>query len=113
MASSGGAVAPAVVWTAISLLFACPIAIYAILAHGFPPALAGRTTSGANALVFVAAFATQWATGLVIEAYPTAPGGGYAVEGHMAGLWGVIVLQTLALAWYGLSGLIRRGEAEG
>ena len=101
---SGGTVWPAVAWTLISLLFACPVTVYAILASRFPPALSGRTASAANALVFTTGFATQWATGGIIEAYPVSPGGGYAVQGHMAGLWVVIAIQVAALAWWGLGG---------
>jgi predicted MFS family arabinose efflux permease len=109
---SGGAIMPAVVWTLVSFLFACPIAIYTITAQQFPPALSGRVASGVNALVFVTAFVTQWAIGLIIEAYPVAGDGGYAVRGHMAGLWTVIALQVAALAWYGLSGGFRARFSE-
>ncbi|MDP6708641.1 MAG: MFS transporter [Alphaproteobacteria bacterium] len=109
---SGGTVMPASVWVLISALYACPIAIYTVAAHEFPPALSGRVASGVNALVFVTAFGTQWATGLIIEAFPVTADGGYAVRGHMAGLWTVIALQVAALAWYGLSGGLRRRFSE-
>ena len=105
---SAGALAPAVLWVAISLFFACLFAVYSVVAQQFAPALAGRTASSVNAMVFVGAFVTQWVTGLIIDAYPIRPDGGYAVDGHLASLWVVIALHVLALAWYGGAGMIAR-----
>ncbi len=96
----GGGRAPAILWITVSLFFACPIVGYAIVAQGFPPSLSGRVASAVNALVFAAVFATQWASGVIIEAFPHDPAGGYDPLGHRVGLGCAIAVQTLALAWF-------------
>lgn len=106
--ASRGQLAPAPLWAAISILFACPIAIYAVVSQGFPAALAARAASALNALVFVAVFASQALTGAVIELFPRSPTGDYAPEGHLLSLALVTLLQALALAWCGLAPRFRR-----
>lgn len=106
--ASRGQFVPASLWAAISILFACPVAIYAVLSQGFPAALAGRAASALNALVFVAVFASQGITGAVIGLFPRSDAGGYAAEGHLASLALVTALQVLALVWCGLAPRLKR-----
>ena len=84
---------------------------YAVLSQGFPRHLAGRVNTGLNVFVFVAAFAAQWAIGLIIGFWPEAAAGGYHPDGYRAGFGALVVLQVLAAGWYlysGKQGLKRR-----
>ncbi len=95
-------------WTAMALplwlLFgftgtAC-ILPYAVLSQSFPSHLAGRANTGLNVLVFVAAFAAQWAIGAIIGLWPQAADGGYHASGYRVGFGTILVLQILAAGWY-------------
>ncbi len=55
--------------------------IYAVLSKEFPLELSGRVISTLNFLVFLAAFAVQWGTGLIINLWP-AEAGRYAAAGY-------------------------------
>jgi len=73
---------------------------YAVLSQGFPRHLAGRVNTGLNVFVFVAAFAAQWAIGLIIGLWPETANGGYHPSGYRAGFGALVVLQVLAAGWY-------------
>jgi MFS family permease len=99
-------------WTALTvplwLLFgffgtAC-ILPYAVLSQSFPKHLAGRANTGLNLLVFVAAFAAQWAIGVIIGLWPQAAAGGYSADGYRAGFGLVLGMQLVAALWYFVSG---------
>jgi predicted MFS family arabinose efflux permease len=96
---SGGGAASVALWMAISALFACPIAIYAVVPQAFAPELAARSASSLNAMVFVTVFAGQGLTGVIIGHFPIAADGRFAAAGHMASLAAVIALEVLALVW--------------
>lgn len=104
LAATRGDLAPGVLWTASALFFACPMAAFSIVSKASTPDTAGRVASAVNAMVFAAVFLTQWLIGVVIGAYPGDAVGGYAAQGHLATLWGVIALQALTLAWCLLAG---------
>ena len=76
---------------------------YAVLSQRFPPELAGRVNTGLNLLVFVCAFAGQWAMGAVIDLWP-AVDGRYALDGYRAAFGMMLALQVAATAWYFASG---------
>jgi predicted MFS family arabinose efflux permease len=97
--ATAGRLGPGWLWGAVSLLYAAPVASYALVATAFAPELAARAAASLNALVFVAVFATQWLTGVIIDAFPRPAAGGYAPEGHLTSLALVAGLQTLALLW--------------
>ena len=59
-------------------------------------------------LVFVAAFAGQWAIGAIIGLWPVDADGGYAVAGYRAGFAVLFGLQVLTLIWFFIAGRIRR-----
>lgn len=99
-------------WTALTvplwLLFgfcgtAC-ILPYAVLSQAFPKHLAGRANTGLNLLVFVAAFAAQWAIGAIIGLWPQTGAGGYHAGGYLAGFALVLGLQLVAAFWYVFTG---------
>lgn len=100
-------------WTALTvplwLLFgfcgtAC-ILPYAVLSQSFPKQLAGRANTGLNLLVFVAAFAAQWAIGAIIGLWPQTVAGGYHADGYRAGFGLVLACQLATALWYLWSGL--------
>jgi predicted MFS family arabinose efflux permease len=84
---------------------------YAVLSQGFPKHLTGRANTSLNVLVFVAAFAAQWAIGAVIDLWPQTADGGYHVAGSRVGFGMILVLQVLAAGWYWLSSK-QAGRAE-
>ena len=98
----GGGAMPTVLWVAVSVLFAFPIAGFAIVAGGFTADRAGRAASAVNGLLFVAVCLTQWASGLIIEAFPIAIAGGYAPLGHRVGLATATAtaVQIITLVWW-------------
>lgn len=77
---------------------------YTALTLSFPRQLSGRVTTGINLLVFVAAFAVQWAIGAVISLWDTGSDAVYAPEGYRAGFLMVLVLQIAGFAWFWIAG---------
>jgi predicted MFS family arabinose efflux permease len=76
---------------------------YAVLSQRFPVELAGRVNTGLNLLVFVSAFAGQWAMGAVIDLWPTTDGH-YALAGYRAAFGMMFALQLAATLWYFVAG---------
>ena len=60
-------------------------------------------------LVFVTAFAAQWAMGAIINLWP-AGDGHYALAGYRAAFGMMLALQLAATAWYFLAGRDRDGD---
>ena len=81
---------------------------YAALSQSFPQHLAGRANTGLNLLVFIAAFASQWAIGLIINLWPQTASGGYAPLGYSCSFGLVVMIQLAGAAWYFL--VIQRGK---
>ncbi|MCW8915084.1 MAG: MFS transporter [Magnetovibrio sp.] len=88
------------VWIAFGFFATVGILPYAAMSQAFPPALAGRVNTGLNLLVFVLAFAGQWAVGAVIDLWPQTANGGYSPEGFQAAFGFMLGLQLLAMVWY-------------
>jgi MFS family permease len=59
------------VWLAFGFLGTSGIIAYSGLAQSFPIQLSGRVTTAVNLLVFIAAFAGQWAIGGIIDFFGT------------------------------------------
>lgn len=76
---------------------------YAVLSQRFPAELAGRVNTGLNLLVFVSAFAGQWAMGAVIDLWPSQDGH-YALAGYRAAFGMMLALQLVATVWYFAAG---------
>lgn len=96
-------------WMLFGFLGTSGVVTYAALSQRFAAHLAGRVNTALNLLVFVAAFATQWGIGAIIQCWPAPPGGGYAPDGYAPAFGLLLVLQLLAALWYLLAG--RRGRA--
>ena len=73
---------------------------YAVFSQSFPRQLAGRANTGLNVLVFVAAFAAQWAIGIIIGLWPKTDIGGYPPAGYQAGFGLILTIQLIAAGWY-------------
>jgi predicted MFS family arabinose efflux permease len=78
---------------------------FSLLAKRFPPAMTGRVNTSVNLLAFAAAFALQWAIGVVVALWP-ATTNGYAAQGYYAAWGSLFVVQLAAFAYLVLS---RRG----
>jgi len=73
---------------------------YAVLNQHFPQNLTGRVNTAQNMMTFIAAFAVQWAAGVIIGAYPSPGGGLYSAEGHQAALIVFICIQVCGLVYF-------------
>jgi MFS family permease len=99
-------------WTALTLplwlLFGfcgtASILPYALVSQSLPGHLAGRAVTGLNVLVFIGAFAAQWAIGVILGMWPETVAGGYAPAGYRAAFGMLLVLQVAAAGWFVLSG---------
>ena len=76
---------------------------YAALSQSFPRHLSGRVNTGLNLLVFVAAFAAQWAIGLIIGLWPQTAPGSYSAIGYSSSFGLIVILQLAGAAWYFLA----------
>lgn len=76
---------------------------YAVFSRAFPTQLAGRANTGLNLLVFIAAFASQWAIGIIIGLWPENNMGNYAPEAYQAGFGLILIIQLIAAIWYFVS----------
>jgi len=97
------------VWLLFGFFGTIGIIPYAVLSQRFPVQLAGRVNTGLNLLVFVTAFAAQWAMGAIINLWP-AGDGHYALAGYRAAFGMMLALQVVATAWYFLAGRDRDGD---
>jgi len=86
------------IWLAVGFTSPASALSYAILSRRFPQEQAGRVTTALNFLVFVAAFATQWGIGAVVNLWP-AVDGRYPLAAYRAALGACVLLQAAALAW--------------
>ncbi len=85
------------------------IIAYASLSQSFPSHLSGRVTTGVNLLVFLMAFAGQWAIGAIIDLWPIGADGSYALAGYQAGFTVMLGAQVLCLVWFFIASVIKRG----
>jgi len=87
-------------WLAFGFSGTACILPYAILSQSFPRHLAGRANTALNLLVFVGAFAAQWAIGAIIGLWPQTSAGGYAADGYRWAFSLLVFFQLLAAGWY-------------
>ena len=71
---------------------------FAILSQEFPIHMTGRATTALNLLVFLTAFASQWAFGVIVNRWPLA-GGGYEPEGYAIAFGVFLALQLGGFMW--------------
>ncbi len=89
-------------WVVFAMTGQMTILSYAYLSAYFGSVLAGRANTALNLLVFLGAFAIQYAIGGLLDFW-TAVNGRYPQEAYQAALGGLVGLQLLAWAWYRLS----------
>jgi MFS family permease len=87
-------------WTLFGFFGTSGIVAYAGLSQRFPVHWSGRVTTAINLLVFVAAFAGQWAIGAIIECWPVGSDGSYALPGYYTGFSVLLALQLISLIWF-------------
>ncbi len=71
---------------------------FAILSQQFPVNLTGRATTALNLLVFLTAFASQWAFGAIVNRWPL-PDGGYQPQGYSVAFGAFLALQLGGFIW--------------
>jgi len=99
-------------WLGFGFFGTSGILAYAALSQRFPVHLAGRVSTALNLLVFVAAFAGQWAIGVIVGWWPPSGQGQLAVAGLRTGFAFMLACQVAALIWFVLAGQkIRRNRS--
>jgi MFS family permease len=83
---------------------------YAVFSQSFPRQLAGRANTGLNVLAFIAAFAAQWAIGVIIGLWPQTDTGGYPPAGYQAGFGLILTFQLIAAGWYFFQVVIKKPD---
>jgi predicted MFS family arabinose efflux permease len=71
---------------------------FALVTPQLPPEMSGRAVTAVNFAHFIVSFASQWAIGAALRAYPVADGR-YAPEGYAVGLLTAAGLQIVTLLW--------------
>lgn len=71
---------------------------FAILSQQFPVNMTGRATTALNLLVFLTAFASQWAFGVIVNYWPSAAGG-YQPSGYAVAFGAFFALQFAGFMW--------------
>lgn len=102
---SGPTAAP--LWMLFGFFGSAGILAFPLLSQYFPAQLTGRVNTAANVLVFLSAFALQWAIGAVINHWPVV-GDGYDPQGYQAALWLLLAAQVVGFLWF--APVLRRGE---
>ena len=88
------------IWFLFGMFGQVAVLAYPWLSSHYGAALSGRTNTAVNLLLFLTAFAVQYAIGAIIDLFPPTTTGGYSPEGYRWAFGSFLVLQLLALAWY-------------
>ena len=95
-------------WICFGFFGTSGIIAYASLSQSFPANLSGRVTTGVNLLVFLVAFAGQWAIGAIIDLWPVGADGSYALAGYQAGFTVMLGAQVVCLVWFFAASFLER-----
>jgi hypothetical protein len=87
-------------WLAFGFLGTSGVIAYSALSQAFPIYLSGRVTTALNLLVFVAAFAAQWAIGAIIDFWPGGAGEPLRAAGFNAAFGLLLLLELAGLLHY-------------
>jgi predicted MFS family arabinose efflux permease len=88
------------VWVAFGMTGQVAVLAYPWLSSYFGAALSGRANTAVNLVLFLTAFAAQYAIGAIIDLFPTTAEGGYDRRGYQLGFGVFFLTQLLALVWY-------------
>ena len=86
-------------WLIFGFFGSSGILAFPLLQRNFSKHLTGRVNTSANVMVFLWAFATQWAIGGIIDLWPSGPEG-YAPEGYQVAFGLFLLLQVAMLIWF-------------
>ena len=86
-------------WLVFGFFGSSGILAFPLLQRHFPKHLTGRVNTSANVMVFLWAFATQWAIGAIINLWPGGPEG-YSAEGYQVAFGIFLLLQAVMLIWF-------------
>jgi MFS family permease len=103
------------VWFLFGMFGQVAVLAYPWLSSHYGAALSGRTNTAVNLLLFLTAFAVQYAIGAIIDLFPSTAEG-YSPEGYRWSFGVFLALQLVTLIWY-LSGrravlAARHGQAD-
>ncbi len=87
-------------WSVFSMTGQVAILAYPWLARYFGTRLSGRANTAMNLLMFLAAFAVQYAVGAIIDTYPAPAAGRYDPAAYRLAFGAVLAVQLAALLWY-------------
>ncbi|MBR0834145.1 MFS transporter [Bradyrhizobium manausense] len=86
-------------WSVVAIVGTATVVSFAVIADYFPPELAGRANGALNVLHFGWAFLAQYATGLILEQWPT--NDGYrTVQAYQVAFGLNVAVQIAALVWF-------------
>jgi MFS family permease len=88
------------IWFLFGMFGQVAVLAYPWLSSHYGAALSGRANTAVNLLLFLTAFAVQYAIGAIIDLFPPTAAGGYSPEGYRWGFGVFLALQLLALIWY-------------
>jgi MFS family permease len=88
------------IWFVFGMSGQVAILAYPWLSTRFGLALSGRANTAMNLLIFVAAFAAQYAIGGIIALFPPAPGGGYDPASYRVAFGLFLAVQLLCFGLY-------------
>lgn len=88
------------IWFVYGMIGQSAILAYPWLSAYFGLRLSGRSNTALNFICFSTAFLTQYAIGVIIDAWPKTELGGYAPEAYRYAFGLFVVLQVVALVWF-------------
>ncbi len=91
------------VWLAFGFFGTSSIIAYSALSQSFPVHLSGRVNTAVNLLVFITAFASQWAIGGIIDFF-TGSEAALSPLGFTAGFSMLLLLEAAGITYYILAG---------
>lgn len=87
-------------WLVFAMVGQLGIMGYAHLSEHFGTALAGRTGTAVNLLVFGSAFAIQYAIGAILDLWPQNADGSYPTQAYTVAIGIFFAAQVLAYIWF-------------
>ncbi len=94
----GVTVAPVLVWAGFVFCGAGATLAHSMATRRYPPAMAGRVNTGLNTFTFIGIFFGQWATGVILNLWPTR-GSGYDPGAYVWAFGSLWLVAALGLAW--------------
>ena len=88
------------VWVLFGMTGQLAILAYPWLASYFGVELSGRATTAMNLIIFMTAFAVQYAIGAIIDLFPPTATGGYDPRAYQVAFGIVLAIQLVAMIWY-------------